>query len=266
MNRHIVAAAAWPLAACAAPQLAPATAPLAISIRADSAEYAPYARNGTAAINGQSFLTTRGGDVKLGAGRTVTLDPATAYAREWHMQTSRNISTIEALPPDSLFLRYRRTTTVDARGTFRFAGVPAGSYIVRSSVTWETGASFDGLQGGIVADVITVNDAEQRDLILNRVVSSDASGVGPVPIVGASEIGKRTYSKLRDVAGVSCRRSAFTDPEPTETAARFDLGVQAGKIGASAVINVVCKSGGVSMRRNCFSFIECIGDAIYWTS
>ena len=48
------------------------------TVAGDPAEYAPFLEEGTGVVSGQAFMKTRGGDVKLGAGNTVTLDPITA--------------------------------------------------------------------------------------------------------------------------------------------------------------------------------------------
>jgi len=48
----------------------------------DSAEYAGYRTEGTLDLKGQAFLTTRSEEVKLAAGRVVTLDPATQMGKQ----------------------------------------------------------------------------------------------------------------------------------------------------------------------------------------
>jgi hypothetical protein len=57
-------------------------------------EYAAFEQPGRGSIAGQAFLTTRGGDVKMGAGRTVTLDPATRYARAWYQRYGRILARV----------------------------------------------------------------------------------------------------------------------------------------------------------------------------
>jgi len=61
------------LAGCA--PFSPDLNPLLAAGQADSAEYAAYEGQGTLELRGQAFLTSPSGDVKLAAGRLVTLDP-----------------------------------------------------------------------------------------------------------------------------------------------------------------------------------------------
>lgn len=244
------------ITACATtPISTPRPPSLKMTAQPDSAEYTHFIARGTGAIAGQAFLTTRGGDVKLGAGRTVTLDPATAYAMEWYRQIGADQNRFDEAPVDSLFKRARRTTTVDAQGHFRFASLPAGAYLLRSVVSWETGAQYAGPQGGVVADTLTLGDGEQREIILNHVVTPSA----PMSVVALTkeQIGDRKFSVVSKVSGQSCRRSVLYDPEPTESVARADLMENATRTGADAVTNIVCEKGGLSFRKNCTSFIEC---------
>jgi hypothetical protein len=94
---------------------------------ADSAEYAAYIRNGTLEPAGQAFLTTKDGAVKPAAGRLVTLDPATSYARAWFRRFGADPDCFEDPAPDSCLAAARRTTVADADGRFRFARLAAGS-------------------------------------------------------------------------------------------------------------------------------------------
>lgn len=147
-------------------RLLPHGVPLVLS--AASEEYAPFTRPGTAKLTGQAFLTTRGGDVKLGAGRSVTLDPLTTYSRSWYRRAGRSVEQFSAMPPSPLFATARRTTTGDAEGRFDFTGLPPGEYLVRSVVTWEVpGASGLERQGGVVAAVVAIGEGEAKNVILN---------------------------------------------------------------------------------------------------
>ncbi len=143
-----------------------------IVLSASPEEYATYSQPGTGVLTGQAFLTTRGGDVKKGAGRLVTLDPLTTYSKSWYLRSGRGIETFEVAPPDSLFLRTRKTTTTDAEGRFRFTNVPAGTYLVRTIVTWEAPVLSPraGLerQGGVVSEVVSIQPGEPQEVILSK--------------------------------------------------------------------------------------------------
>jgi hypothetical protein len=144
--------------------------PIEVFAIASPADYAPYLAKGSGTVAGQAFLTTRGGDVKVAAGREVTLDPQTAYADEWYGKYGRDMSRWSEMPTDSLFRAARRTTIADAQGKFVFAGVPAGKYLVRSSVTWEVPTSnmfMSDVQGGVVAKHIMISEGETVSPILN---------------------------------------------------------------------------------------------------
>jgi len=257
----IIVANVVTVTACAT---APTARPVNLNMtgRPDPAEYARFTSRGTSTLVGQAFLTTRGGDVKLGAGRPVTLDPATAYTMEWYKQLGADQNRFDETPSDSLFRKARRTTTVDAQGHFRFATVPAGTWLVRSIVSWETGATYGALQGGVVADTVTLVAGEQREIILNHVVTPAA----PMTIVALTreQVGDRKFTIAAKVSGISCRRAALTDPAPTEAVARTDLVENAARLGVDAVTDVICEKGGLSLTKNCTSFIECKGSAIRW--
>ncbi len=153
----------------------PPPAPVKYVTTFDEAEYHRYAGTGTAAISGEAFLKTRGGDVKIGAGSTVTLDPATRYAREWFTKEGNAWRTHNNLPPDPRFVQFRRTTVCDQHGHFTFSDLPAGRYFVRSTVTWETPVLHQGLfaavttmdtQGGVVSAEVDVPDGANREVVL----------------------------------------------------------------------------------------------------
>jgi hypothetical protein len=138
-------------------------------------EYQRYAGPGTGNISGVAFLKTRGGEVKVGAGSTVTLDPATTYAREWFTKEGSAWRTHNNVPPDPRFVQFRRTTVCDHHGRFKFTNLPAGRYYVRSTVTWETPVVHVGLlgsvttmdtQGGVVSSEVDVADGATQEVVL----------------------------------------------------------------------------------------------------
>lgn len=126
-------------------------------------EYAPFGKPGTARISGQAFLKTRGGDVKLGAGNQVFLNPKTSYSQEWfeqHVLAGKQLS-----DPDERARKYQRIMTADAQGGFSFDGLPAGEYFVACPIFWSTGSSTTG---GWAFSRTTVTDGQQAIVVVTR--------------------------------------------------------------------------------------------------
>ena len=125
----------------------------------DEAEYAPYAGGGTSSVVGQAFLRTRGGDVKTGAGRQVTLEPASEYALSW-------VGHFPSVPRQPVIGLYRRHAIADAEGRFRFDKLPAGKWLVSTEIKWLVPGA--GETGGFVFGVVEVKEGETADLVLTR--------------------------------------------------------------------------------------------------
>lgn len=161
---------------------APASAPAA-SVAAD---YYPYSQPGTGSIDGQAFVVIRGGDVLLdtrgylttisdnartASGNDVTLDPATPFAMDWYMAQGTSLRRFGSMPKDAAFRSARKTVIADEAGKFKFAGLPAGRYIVRTTITWQTPRDSYRMmtQGGVASAVIDLAEGEQKTLILRQV-------------------------------------------------------------------------------------------------
>jgi hypothetical protein len=163
-------------------------APAAADAQANTiaADYYPYTKTGTGAINGQAFVVIRGGDVLLdtrgylttisdnartASGSDVTLDPATPYAMEWYMKSGTSLRRFGNAPKDARFRAARKTAIADESGKFTFEGLPAGRYIVRTTITWETPRDSYRMmrQGGVASAVIDLAEGEQKTLIIRQV-------------------------------------------------------------------------------------------------
>lgn len=131
-------------------------------------EHAPYAKEGSASIDGQVFLRTIGGDVKVGAGSQVSLLPTTKYFWEnmqAHMQ-GRAISN-----GDQRALQFMRTARADGEGRFEFESVPAGRYYLMSSVYWQapTGYRYSlERHGSRIIDIVEVEEGENLSVSLTK--------------------------------------------------------------------------------------------------
>ena len=132
----------------------------------DPAEYQPYLQPGTGSISGQAFLVTKSGDAKRAAGKAVTLDPLTRLARAWWNGAKAYERLEPRLPDDPRVLAARKTTTADADGKFLFEGLPAGDYLVRTTLQWQAqqciGYSGCGEQSGVVGGPVHLNAGEKK--------------------------------------------------------------------------------------------------------
>ena len=151
-----------------------------------AADYYPYSKPGTAMIDGQAFVIVRGGDVLLdnqgylttisdnartASGNDVTLDPATPFAMDWYMKTGTSLRRFTNAPKDPAFRAARKTTIADGAGKFQFTGLPAGRYILRTTITWQTPRDSYRMmtQGGVASAVIDLAEGEQKTVILKHV-------------------------------------------------------------------------------------------------
>jgi len=151
-----------------------------------AADYYPYSKPGTASINGQAFVVVRGGDVLLdgqgylttisdnartASGSDVTLDPATPFAMDWYMKSGTSLRRFANAPKDAAFRAARRTAVADESGKFTFTNLPAGRYIVRTTITWQTPRDSYRMmtQGGVASAVIDIAEGEAKTVILRNV-------------------------------------------------------------------------------------------------
>ena len=151
-----------------------------------AADYYPYSKPGTATIDGQAFVVVRGGDVLLdgqgylttisdnartASGSDVTLDPATPFALDWYFKAGTSLRRFGNAPKDPTFRAARKKAIADESGRFKFTGLPAGRYIIRTTITWTTPRdSYRTMtQGGVASAVIDLADGEQKTVIIKHV-------------------------------------------------------------------------------------------------
>lgn len=139
----------------------------------DEAEYNALPKVGTGIIKGQVFAKTVGGDVKKGAGNEVTIVMATKYGDQWYREDV-SYGRFPSAPPDERYSKYRHTKVTDGEGRFEFTDLPAGSYYVISSVTWQVPTrGFGGTlhmnpQGGMVMRNVDVHDGAVTEAMLSK--------------------------------------------------------------------------------------------------
>lgn len=246
-------------AGCAAP--GPSTGLPPLASLADSAEYAPFSASGSIDLTGHAFLTTSAGDIRRAAGRLVTLDPATRYARQWFWRYGTDAARFDVPAPDSRFGESRRTTIADAEGRFSFSRLPQGTYLVRSTVTWEVEPPDSGIQGGVVAVLVTLEAGRSEEVVLSRWLTRDSAAVLVVPILSDAELAARRHSVIARLTAGACDDGS-PEEVPDHRSARVELVLSAARRGADAVTSVTCRKRGLSLSLNCQSRIECEGDAI----
>ena len=138
----------------------PARNPVTAISGISEAELTLYEGNGPCSVHGQAFLKTRGGDVKYGAGETVTLMPDIRLLNE--------IIGINSIPRQYAVLQpdidrkwqaLKRQTQADGEGKFEFNTIPCGAWFVESRVTWEVIQSqySSSIQGGPVSSRVKVS-------------------------------------------------------------------------------------------------------------
>ena len=135
-------------------------------------EYEKLNKTGTATITGQVFMTTRGGDVKYGAGETVRLNPKTSYSDFWYQTGKRYINgeNITLAPTDSRQRDYSFMTQADGEGRFTFEDIPDGRYYIASRVFWEVPNEYGmGVQGSWLCRQVEVKNGKSiKNVIINK--------------------------------------------------------------------------------------------------
>lgn len=105
-------------------------------------DFVPWMGSGPATLNGQAFLTTRGGDVKTCAGNEVQLYPANQFDLKLLNAFSRGDKIIDYAPQMASITQANiRTTVCDAGGNFEFNNIPAGPWLIKTEVRWDAGTA-----------------------------------------------------------------------------------------------------------------------------
>lgn len=132
----------------------------------------PKMGTGTATIQGQAFLKTRGGDVKYAAGNEIYLLPVTSYSNQWYRVSLEWPK--KAINPiyDPRYKQYITTVIGDGEGRFEFKNVPAGDYYLSTTIVWQyvEGGRYPSLTptGGTIVKKISVKDNQKLKVIFTR--------------------------------------------------------------------------------------------------
>lgn len=81
-------------------------------------------------------------------------------------------------------------------------------------------------------------------------------------VVGLSCARKGGSSMMVTEVGGNIFATASGPDVATESGALQDMRYKAAIMGGDAIVNAVCKSGGVDWSHNCWSTVKCVGDVI----
>lgn len=158
-----VALGAFLLSGCVAPSMVTQKANLPVF---PQAEYQNLKTKGSNTLTGQAFLMTMGGDTKVAAGQTVVLSPKTSYS---DVMYTYMLSGTASADPDPRVFQYDKTTQADAEGRFKFSGVAAGQYYVRTIVKWFRPSRYGLMpEGGLVVVPTTVVDDQENTVMVTQ--------------------------------------------------------------------------------------------------
>ena len=129
---------------------------------------------GNNTIKGSALMRQDGGCIVTCAGDTVDLIPATAYANERMQITCGSIlrgfldarsmrQTIKFSLDPPEYMVFRRKSTCDALGFFKFEEVPDGEYFLTTAITWSVGSST---QGGFLMLRVEVKGGKTIEVVL----------------------------------------------------------------------------------------------------
>lgn len=131
---------------------------------------------GTAGIEGQAFVQTRGGQPRTCAGMPVNLVPSSPYSdarmRVIYGATDRGFTPaygsrdVRFSGDTGELERYVRTAVCDAQGNFAFRNIPGGTYYLVSTIVWQSPGSYIIDQGGRMMRRVDVRDGESVREIL----------------------------------------------------------------------------------------------------
>jgi hypothetical protein len=127
---------------------------------------------GTGTIKGNAFLRQNGGGVVTCAGSTVSLIPATGYAKERMMMIYGSYESgytqsaeFKFHDDNNSYFVHTRTTKCDSQGNFEFGNVAAGEFYVSTIVSWTVGYAR---QGGALMHKYTITDGRVSTEVLTQ--------------------------------------------------------------------------------------------------
>ncbi|MBL6938283.1 MAG: hypothetical protein ISS15_06765 [Alphaproteobacteria bacterium] len=145
------------------------------------ADFRQYLGRGRADIEGSALGRTQGGEAKTCAGYPVYLAPGNAFDQD----AVANLGLLSAVDlAAGPALRYWRKTACDAQGRFVFRHVPAGNWIVITSIVYEISApnfsnpTFANLQATAQEGGLLMRSIEATNGPNDVVLTTDDTHIG----------------------------------------------------------------------------------------
>ncbi|MFZ2619852.1 MAG: hypothetical protein WAX89_03170 [Alphaproteobacteria bacterium] len=125
-------------------------------------------------VKGNAFISQRNGGLVTCAGKSVSLTPATGYAKERMIAIygSEDVGYSSAFsgkkpkfePDVPEYSSLSKETLCNVRGEFMFDKVADGEFYITVGVLWRVDAYFD--EGGYLMKKVSVSDGETKDITL----------------------------------------------------------------------------------------------------
>jgi len=106
--------------------------PVARKVSFVEEEYAPYAGEGNAIIEGSACFTLSNGSEKCFSNVDVFINPVTSYSDEWYNRAWAGREFLQKA--DERALDFNKIVKTDEKGAFKFSGLKPGSYYVGAAV------------------------------------------------------------------------------------------------------------------------------------
>ncbi len=140
------------------------------SVPFNDADYGAFSAAGTAIVAGHAFVRSDTGVKRSAAGIQISLVPLTPYTEE---RAKIMESGKDPAPADSNLTKYIRTTVGDLDGSYKFEGLPAGSYLIFCRIQWErpfaNGRRRDGSGNFYALARVRISNGEQKSVVVTNV-------------------------------------------------------------------------------------------------
>ena len=98
---------------------------------------------------------------------------------------------------------------------------------------------------------------------VSSLTSEEREKVGRLVVVEPGILSREDYEVLGTAEGIACKRNLHASGKPSGNEARQGVLINAAKMGADAVTNMLCEERQeVDWGRNCWQTVVCVGDAI----